>query len=83
VIVHDASRDGLIEAKMNEHLAHLVFHVSHVGSWVQTLGRKFNKFEEKVKVSPKTPILDPNKEHVIFPKERMDRYSIPRKTNGG
>jgi hypothetical protein len=60
VIINNACRDGLTEAKMNEHLAHLVFHVSHVGSWVQTLGRKFNKFEEKkVKGKPKSTNFRP------------------------
>jgi hypothetical protein len=46
-------------------------------------GENSTNSKKKVKVSPKTPILDPNKEHVIFPKERMDRYSIPQKMNGG
>jgi hypothetical protein len=47
------------------------------------VGAKIQQIRRKVKVSAKAPILDPNEEHVIFPKERMDRYSIPQKTNGG
>ena len=84
MIINDACHDGLTEAKMNEHLAHLLFHVLAMLVVGCECWGKDSTNSKKSEDNPKSTQKKPRTKNRSFVrKEHMDRYSIPWKMGGG